>query len=424
MRLRDPSLPNLLYLSPIEPAKTGNGLAMRAGIMLEALSVDYNICLLVVSFGLRKDSRSSSFVQSCCTDFKFVRSGPFANPITRLCLHPTAPLFLRKRITHPSEWKFISSAALKEANQAFANVEFDHIHVFRLYMISFASSYRQRQKSNQTWHLDLDDIESKTRQRFSLVYQEKGLFQETERMQIDAAYYERLEKKWLPKFDRVYICSKEDAEFIQKKYKGCRTAVIPNAVRIPASSRSLEPKSSVFRFLFIGNLNYYPNSDAIRFFTRSVLPILREKSRRKFTFTVVGAGKIPKDIILGDAPECSFPGRVNDIATAYDECDAIVAPVRAGGGTRIKILEAFSYQRPVVSTTIGMEGIAVGHGVHLLIADTPKCFANQCLRLMNDDGLVTQLSNAAYKVVTTSYDSESTQRRIRAQHTSRFALKG
>jgi glycosyltransferase involved in cell wall biosynthesis len=95
-----------------------------------------------------------------------------------------------------------------------------------------------------------------------------------------------------------------------------------------------------------------------------------------------------------------------------EDSDAVVVPVRAGGGTRIKILEAFSFQRPVVSTSTGTEGIAARDGEHLLIGDSPEKFAEQCLRLMGDPALGACLAANARRLDEEEYSMEALARKM------------
>src|SRR5205814_10238117 len=101
---------------------------------------------------------------------------------------------------------------------------------------------------------------------------------------------------------------------------------------------------------------------------------------------------------------------VPDAAPCYRAADAIVVPVRAGGGTRIKVLEAFSYRRPVVSTSIGIEGIDAHDAEHVLLADTADVFAEQCVRLMRDAALAERLTEDALSLVKRAYSLEAVAR--------------
>jgi glycosyltransferase involved in cell wall biosynthesis len=101
---------------------------------------------------------------------------------------------------------------------------------------------------------------------------------------------------------------------------------------------------------------------------------------------------------------------VADLAPVYADADAVVVPLRAGGGTRIKILEAFVHRRPVVSTSLGAEGLEVEHHRHLLLADTPEDFAAQCARLAGDPALRESLTAGGFELASTRHTVE----RVRA----------
>jgi polysaccharide biosynthesis protein PslH len=109
-------------------------------------------------------------------------------------------------------------------------------------------------------------------------------------------------------------------------------------------------------------------------------------------------------------------GAVPDVADYYRAADAVIIPLRAGGGTRIKLLEAFSYRRSVVSTALGAEGIEVRHGIHLFIADTPGDFAQQCLRLMQTPALGVELAGQAFEFVRYNHSPERIRELLRQDH--------
>jgi glycosyltransferase involved in cell wall biosynthesis len=116
---------------------------------------------------------------------------------------------------------------------------------------------------------------------------------------------------------------------------------------------------------------------------------------------------------LSRYPEVELLGYVADLAAAYVESDVVIVPIRGGGGTRIKVLEAFSYRKPVISTSIGIEGIQVEHGTHLLIGDTPEDFGRHCLDLMRDPEREDALIQAALCLVKAEYSWEALRRILR-----------
>jgi glycosyltransferase involved in cell wall biosynthesis len=143
-------------------------------------------------------------------------------------------------------------------------------------------------------------------------------------------------------------------------------------------------------------LDYLPNEDAVLYFCNSILPLIR-KSNEQISLRVVGI-QMPESIRkLSARPGVTIVGKVNDVAPEYERTRVMVVPLRAGSGTRIKILEAFSFGIPVVSTAVGAAGLDVTHEVQLLIADTPEEFAAACLRLIDDERLAETLAEKAHQ---------------------------
>ena len=133
------------------------------------------------------------------------------------------------------------------------------------------------------------------------------------------------------------------------------------------------------RIGFVGLIDYQPNFDAVRWFATEVLPRVR-RSVPDAVFHVMGhAG--PEVARLGRYEGVRFLGYVPDLAPELAELSMLVAPIRFGGGTRFKILEGFAHEIPVVSTTVGAEGLDARDGEHLLVRDDPDAFARAVVEL-------------------------------------------
>jgi polysaccharide biosynthesis protein PslH len=181
-------------------------------------------------------------------------------------------------------------------------------------------------------------------------------------------------------------------------------------VPIPKKVRNHQV-NQVFKMLFVGTMGYYPNADALLFFADQIAPILREKSPQQWHLHIVGA--LPKNTLgkrLKYFPEIKFLGWIKDLDHEYDAADIVVVPIRGGGGTRIKILEAFAHGVPVVSTTKGAEGLDVENGVHLFIEDDARLFAEACIKLMNDHLCGDEISRRAFGLAASKYSMESINR--------------
>ena len=205
----------------------------------------------------------------------------------------------------------------------------------------------------------------------------------------------------LADFDRVYVCSEQDRERLAGRGPA-EIRVLPNTLPVQPPLPP-PPTGRPFTFLFIGTLGYYPNADGVRWWCADVLPRLRVLTATPFRLAIVGTGANLTVSELGSLPEVDVIGQVPDVGIWYQRADAVIIPIRAGGGTRIKALEAFSFRRPVVTTTVGAEGIEAHSDRELLVADSPTAFAEQCARLMSDADLRVQLTEAAVALLVRSY---------------------
>src|SRR5690606_29805556 len=145
-------------------------------------------------------------------------------------------------------------------------------------------------------------------------------------------------------------------------------------------------------------MRYRPNADAARYFVEEILPRLRVMIPG-VELTIVGADPPPDVVTLGELPGVRVTGTVPDVRPWMRQAGVVVVPRLSGGGTRLKILEAFAMGRPVVSTRIGVAGIEARDGEHLLLADQPEAFARAVTRLATEPGLRARLAEQAYALV-------------------------
>jgi glycosyltransferase involved in cell wall biosynthesis len=157
------------------------------------------------------------------------------------------------------------------------------------------------------------------------------------------------------------------------------------------------------RLLFLGGLHWPPNADALLTFVREMWPRVRA-SRPDATLTSVGRDDHSSAAECRAAPGVQLTGWVPEIDPFVQESRVLVVPMRAGSGMRVKILEAMARGLPVVSTSVGCEGIGVEPGRHLLLADTADAFADAVLRVLSDDELAATLARNARALVLERYD--------------------
>jgi glycosyltransferase involved in cell wall biosynthesis len=397
------ALPSLLYVSPVLPATTGNGLAMRAGMVLRALAQRYRVSLLVASIYSSPGSAS------------FDELGVLCHQVAVLPPDSAPPRPSPAKPRRLSRWLGLGRLASPDrtngiAEPAFRDAPFDVVHVFRLSSLPFARPWLAPRGRRPARHLDLDDLESATHRRLAALYRSNGDQSRADAEERKAERAAALEAEVLRGFDRVYVCSEADRARLGHSARA-RVYALPNALPLP---EPLPPKAGdgPFTFLFVGTLGYYPNEDAVRYFCREVLPRLRHLTPRPLRLNIVGTRPSRAVRSLGLLPDIQVVGPVADPAPWYQSADAVVVPIRAGGGTRIKVLEAFSYRRPVVSTSIGIEGIDALADQHLLVGDSPEALAAACARLMSDPALGDALTEAAYALVAKRYTFEAVSQRL------------
>jgi sugar transferase (PEP-CTERM/EpsH1 system associated) len=200
------------------------------------------------------------------------------------------------------------------------------------------------------------------------------------------------------RFDCVVAVSREDRETIQNEYEiecvreiptGVDTAFFTPSDRSPAKNT----------LVFTGSMDWLPNEDAIRHFTDDILPLIRLKIP-DVSLVVVGRDPYPSLLELSRRdPGIIVTGRVADVRPHIENAAAYVVPIRIGGGTRLKIYEAMAMGKPVISTTVGAEGLPLRDGTDLLLADTPESFSAAVIRVLSDAGFANSLGNAAAETV-------------------------
>ena len=175
--------------------------------------------------------------------------------------------------------------------------------------------------------------------------------------------------------------------------------IVPNGVDHQSLERKNVPRPG--RLIYPGSVTYSSNMDAVRFFSNEILPLVNRV--RPTTFLVTGStGSTDVSDLLADG-RVTFAGRVPDIGRLVAHSSVCVVPLRTGGGTRLKILEAMAVGTPVVTTTKGAEGLAVVHGENILIADSPEAFAREVLRVMDDFVLRARLAANGRRLVERLY---------------------
>ncbi|WP_298490589.1 glycosyltransferase family 4 protein [uncultured Chloroflexus sp.] len=210
------------------------------------------------------------------------------------------------------------------------------------------------------------------------------------------------ERHVLQTIDRALVVSAEDAAALRRLAPNAQLHLVPNGVDCSHfAPLAALPTNDL---IFIGTLDYRPNVDAVLWFTHEVLPRIHQH-HPALRLRLIGRRPHPSLIALHDNQTIIVTGEVADTRPALASAAAVVIPMRIGGGSRLKLLEALAMAAPVVSTTMGAEGIpGLRDGEHLLLADTPETMAVAVNRLVNDRPFAQRLGQAGRAFVCAGYD--------------------
>jgi glycosyltransferase involved in cell wall biosynthesis len=206
------------------------------------------------------------------------------------------------------------------------------------------------------------------------------------------------------KVDGISLTSQRDADLVRQDVPGARTAVVPNGVDVGEFSVTTRTSERDV-ILFFGAINYYPNQEALIYFIDNVFPLIKRR-RPGAVFRVLGPGA-PDSVLARAGNGVEILGMVPEVGPYLESATAIVVPLRIGGGTRLKIVEALAKGKAVVSTSLGAEGIDVVHDQHLLIADEPEAFAREVERVLTDPQLAARLGQAGRQLMEERYSWRS-----------------
>jgi len=199
----------------------------------------------------------------------------------------------------------------------------------------------------------------------------------------------------------VLAVSEPEREYFEQLAPG-RVSLVPNGVDCAGYAfRDHVPPDP--RILFVGSMDYSANADAASYLIREILPDIGTRDAR---LTLLGGGVSRR--VAREAASAAVPteavGRVASTEPYFERSRVLVVPLRFGGGTRFKILEAMARGLPVLSTSMGSEGLGLTHGREIVIADEPGRFAEWIDRLLEDDGLCESLARNGRRVVEERYD--------------------
>ncbi len=221
----------------------------------------------------------------------------------------------------------------------------------------------------------------------------------------------RFERASLRRFDGVVAVSEQDRDFFVTEYGANNVSVIPTGVDLAYFGAKAEPNSANppvdgDTVVFTGSMDWMPNIDSINYLMADIWPrIVAEKPKSRFTIVGRNPPKRLIDTAKGRGLNWEFTGLVDDVRPYVWRSQVYIVPLRVGGGTRLKVFEAVAMGCPIVSTSIGVEGLPLEPDQHYLLSDDPEDFAAAVVRLLNDATLRDRLARQAYEYVRERFSS-------------------
>ncbi len=201
--------------------------------------------------------------------------------------------------------------------------------------------------------------------------------------------------------DGILVTSERDRDLLSRDIADVPQFVVPNGVDASyfrGDASAVEHDSIVFT----GVMRYLPNSDGMLWFLREIFPLVQAAVPNVKVYVV--GGDPPPELLALNSDRIVVTGSVDDVRPFINRAAACIVPLRMGGGTRLKVVEALAMEKPVISTTLGVEGIDVRHGETAMIADDPAAFASSVIDVLGDRGLRAKLTIAGYELMMNRYE--------------------
>ncbi len=377
----------ILFVAPRLPLPANTGAKIRTFNLLKAAASEAKVTLL--SFYFEEAEKSVETIKNLGIEVHLVKGEDKINPWSIFSKNPI------------SIQKYCSKKMRRALGELVRSGNFDLIHFDHLHM----GQYREY-INGLPCILDEHNVESIILKRCSAI--EPGLAKRIV-FQSQAKKMGRFEGRIIKKFSKCLTVSEKDRDALShlSDYPANNIEVISNGV----DTDYFNFNNSHFReqplddtLVFTGSMDWLPNSDAVEYFCNKILPLIW-KVKTDVKFCVVGKNPSKRIANLSKRDKrIIVTGEVDDVRTYMAGAKVFVAPIRIGGGTRLKILEAMAMRKAVVSTTVGAEGIAYTKDHDIILKDSPKEFADYVLMLLENSEKRNSLGEAGRKLVCEKYD--------------------
>ncbi len=377
----------ILYLIPYSPVNPTFGGALRIYHLLEHLCNNHDVT--VAGFSTAEEEK------------ELVKKFPMLEGKTHLIPNPHKNksrrwLLFKSLFTAHSFWYQITQS--EQLQQTFDQL-LDHQN-FDVIQSEFPVLAWYRYNSSAIKIIDAHNVEYDNFRRMTKVKNPfKKLF-----YYLEWYKFYREETRVCSKQDALFVTSERDISIFNETVTEVPKYLIPNGVDM----NYFQPKEVTQKphsIVFVGMMKYVPNYDGINYFLDEIFPGILEQYP-DCTFTIIGKNP-PPSISRRANKNINVAGFVEDTRPYIDEASVYVVPLRMGGGTRLKIMEALSMKKPLVTTSIGCEGIDVEDRKTALVADDPQAFAEAVMELFENKELADRLTEQGYELVLNKYGWEN-----------------
>jgi len=377
---------NILFLISQIPYPPDTGAKIRSFNLIKQLSFKHKITVMAFGDDVKEAFKIGALRPYCKNIIVVPRKATMKYLSMFLNIFSTLPYTVKKYHTGAIEKRLMELAF---------NGRFDLIHCDSLQM-----SLNLRRTNTIPKVLTEHNVESAILERYS--QNEPNIFKKIY-VGIQSNKLARYEFDTCRRFNKCIAVSENDSNLIQKHSGISNISVVPNGVDC---SYFTPQKGFVkpFSLVFTGSLDWLPNEDALMYFFSDIYPLLKKKVPH-VNITIVGrnpSSKLKK--IASKDSSIALRGRVDDVRSYIAQNQIVIVPLRIGGGTRLKILEAMAMGKPVVSTTIGAEGLGVANDENILLADNPENFTKRIVYLFENIKKMESLAIAGRKLVEEKYD--------------------
>lgn len=375
----------VLFVSGVLPDSKGSGASKRAHHWVKDLCEQHQVHILLLEDGYAGSDPRCKAVESAMPEVVFHRVRLYTKTPRWLrfatILLPFLVFWNRRGVL---SW-LCPQECLDECRRI-AQIGFKRIIAFRFLTHDIACAVASLDPGTAGVELDLDDLESSTHRSIARIALRRRRWRKTITHGSSAIHYWLLERQLLGRQCVVYLACGDDAAGLPRSVAASRLAIRNNHVEPSASTEEGSPKKRTeATLLFIGLLSYLPNEDAALWLAETLCPLLRHLLPMPFTVVIAGRGASPNLVSrLRKVSEVQYQGEVDEVGPLYRTADIALVPLRGGGGTKLKLLEAVAHSTPVIATQHSVRGTPFSNGRHVFVAESALEFATACARLLSD----------------------------------------